>query len=76
MLAQIDLDQVDQSGDMLGGFVRPTGSILTIEVCPDDYDFEIHLRTDREKEATDARQLMSEGDLSRPNGSALLADPV
>jgi len=52
MLAQIDHDQVDQSGDMLVAFIQEdSGSVLTIEVSPDDSIFTIRLRTDSEPEA-------------------------
>lgn len=59
MLAQIDDDQVDQSGDMLVAFVhRARDWVLSIEVSPDDSVFEIRLRTNTESEVKRARALV------------------
>jgi hypothetical protein len=60
MITQMDLDQVDQSGDMVVAFIAEDGeSIATIEVCPDDSTFEVHLRTDQQKKAREASRLRS-----------------
>ncbi len=49
MLAEIDRDQVDQSGDMLVAFIQQgRESVLTIEASPDHSLFTIRLLTESE----------------------------
>lgn len=56
MLRQIDDDPVDQSGDMLVGFVRQDRDwFLAIEASPDDSSFTVVLYTDSDHDADLAR---------------------
>lgn len=47
ILTQFDADEVDQSGDMMVGFLPTDRSfLLAIEVSPDDMAFSVSMRTD------------------------------
>lgn len=51
MLSQIDKDQVDQGGDMMVGFAPADEDwLFLIEICPQDEQFIVTLRSDAEED--------------------------